>query len=43
MQAIGECERLMVRAALRAENNNRTRAAGRLGIHVRTIFKKLRP
>jgi DNA-binding NtrC family response regulator len=40
-QAIGECERLLVRAALRAENNNRTRAAGRLGIHVRTIFKKL--
>lgn len=41
-QAIGECERLLVQAALRAENNNRTRAAGRLGIHVRTIFKKLR-
>jgi DNA-binding NtrC family response regulator len=40
-QAIGECERLLVRAALRAEKNNRTRAAGRLGIHVRTIFKKL--
>jgi DNA-binding NtrC family response regulator len=40
-QAIGECERMLVRAALRAENNNRTRAAGRLGIHVRTIFKKL--
>jgi len=41
-QAISECERLLVQAALRAENNNRTRAAGRLGIHVRTIFKKLR-
>jgi DNA-binding NtrC family response regulator len=40
-QAIGECERMLVRAALRAEKNNRTRAAGRLGIHVRTIFKKL--
>ncbi len=40
-QAISECERMLVRAALRAENNNRTRAAGRLGIHVRTIFKKL--
>jgi DNA-binding NtrC family response regulator len=40
-QAIGECEKLLVRAALRAENNNRTRAADRLGIHVRTIFKKL--
>jgi DNA-binding NtrC family response regulator len=41
-QAIGECERLLVRAALRAERENRTRAANRLGIHVRTIFKKLR-
>jgi len=41
-QAIGECERLLLREALRAENNNRTRAAERLGIHVRTIFKKLR-
>jgi DNA-binding NtrC family response regulator len=40
-QAIGECERLLVHAALRAEGNNRTRAASRLGIHVRTIFKKL--
>ncbi len=41
-QAIGKCERLLVRAALRAERDNRTRAANRLGIHVRTIFKKLR-
>jgi DNA-binding NtrC family response regulator len=41
-QAIGQCERLLLRAALRAEKNNRTRAAERLGIHVRTIFKKLR-
>jgi DNA-binding NtrC family response regulator len=40
-QVVGECERLLVQAALRAEQNNRTRAAGRLGIHVRTIFKKL--
>jgi two-component system response regulator HydG len=40
-QAMGRCEQLMIRAALRAESNNRTRAAGRLGIHVRTIFKKL--
>jgi len=40
-QAMGRCEQLMIRAALRAEGNNRTRAAGRLGIHVRTIFKKL--
>jgi DNA-binding NtrC family response regulator len=40
-QAMYACERLLVQAALRAENNNRTRAAVRLGIHVRTIFKKL--
>jgi two-component system response regulator HydG len=40
-QAMGRCEQLMIRAALRAEGNNRTKAAGRLGIHVRTIFKKL--
>ena len=40
-RAMAECERLLIRAALRAEGNNRTRAAGRLGIHVRTIFKKL--
>jgi DNA-binding NtrC family response regulator len=40
-QAMGHCEHLMIRAALRAEADNRTRAANRLGIHVRTIFKKL--
>jgi len=40
-QAITRCEHLLVQAALRAEGNNRTRAAHRLGIHVRTIFKKL--
>jgi two-component system NtrC family response regulator len=40
-EAMGRCEQLMIRAALRAENNNRTKAASRLGIHVRTIFKKL--
>ena len=40
-EAMGRCEQLMIGAALRAEGNNRTRAAGRLGIHVRTIFKKL--
>ena len=40
-QAITRCEHLLVQAALRAEGNNRTRAASRLGIHVRTIFKKL--
>ena len=39
--AIGYCERLLIQAALRAKNNNRTRAAERLGIHVRTIYKKL--
>ncbi len=41
-QAMEECERLLVRAALRAEHDNRTRAATRLGINVRTIFKKRR-
>jgi DNA-binding NtrC family response regulator len=41
--AVDLCEQLMIQAALRAEGNNRTRAASRLGIHVRTIFKKLIP
>jgi len=41
--AVGLCEQLMIQAALRAEGNNRSRAANRLGIHVRTIFKKLLP
>jgi DNA-binding NtrC family response regulator len=41
--AVHLCEQLMIQAALRAEGNNRTRAANRLGIHVRTIFKKLIP
>lgn len=40
-QAMGRCEQALIRAALSAEANNRTRAAQRLGIHVRTIFKKL--
>lgn len=40
-EAVSLCERMLVRSALRAEQNNRTRAAQRLGIHVRTIFKKL--
>ncbi len=40
-EAVALCERMLVRSALRAEDNNRTRAAQRLGIHVRTIFKKL--
>ena len=39
--AIAHCERMLIRAALRVEDNSRTRAAGRLGIHVRTIYKKL--
>jgi two-component system, NtrC family, response regulator AtoC len=40
-QALARCERLLIDAALEAEKENRTRAAQRLGIHVRTIFKKL--
>lgn len=40
-QAVARCESMLIKSALRAENNNRTRAAERLGIHVRTIFKKL--
>jgi DNA-binding NtrC family response regulator len=36
-EAVEFCERL----ALRAEAGNRTRAAARLGIHVRTLYKKL--
>jgi DNA-binding NtrC family response regulator len=40
-QATAACEEMLVRAALRAEGHNRTRAAARLGINVRTIYKKL--
>ena len=40
-QATAACEDMLVRAALRAEGDNRTRAAARLGINVRTIYKKL--
>jgi DNA-binding NtrC family response regulator len=40
-QAVDLCERAIIEAALRAERDNRTRAAERLRIHVRTIFKKL--
>jgi DNA-binding NtrC family response regulator len=40
-EATATCERMLVDAALRSENNNRTRAAGRLGINVRTIYKKM--
>ena len=40
-EVIEYCERLLIDAALKSERDNRTRAAERLGIHVRTIFKKL--
>jgi DNA-binding NtrC family response regulator len=40
-QATLACEDMLVSAALQAERNNRTRAAARLGINVRTIYKKL--
>ncbi len=40
-ELMSRCERNLINQALRAEQNNRTRAARRLGIHVRTIFKKL--
>ncbi len=40
-EAISVCERLLIDEALRTEEDNRSRAAARLGIHVRTIFKKL--
>ncbi len=42
-QATAACEDMLVAAALEAELNNRTRAAARLGINVRTIYKKLLP
>lgn len=42
-QATAACEEMLVAAALEAELNNRTRAAARLGINVRTIYKKLLP
>lgn len=41
-QVVEVCEQALIRAALGAEAQNRTRAANRLGIHVRTIFKKMR-
>lgn len=40
-EALATCERRLIETALRLENDNRSRAAQRLGIHVRTIFKKL--
>jgi DNA-binding NtrC family response regulator len=39
--AVMTCQQMLVRAALRAEGSNRTRAAKRLGINVRTIYKKM--
>jgi len=41
-EAVARCEHAIIDAALTAEHGNRTRAADRLGIHLRTIFKKLR-
>ncbi len=41
-EAVDRCEQAIIAAALDAEHGNRTRAADRLGIHLRTIFKKLR-
>jgi DNA-binding NtrC family response regulator len=41
-EAVSRCEHAIINAALSAEHGNRTRAADRLGIHLRTIFKKLR-
>lgn len=40
-EAMNLCELLLIRQALQSEDNNRTKAAARLGIHVRTIFKKI--
>jgi len=40
-EALAHCERAIIEAALRSEDGNRTRAAERLRIHLRTIFKKL--
>jgi DNA-binding NtrC family response regulator len=41
-EAVARCEHVIIAAALDAEHGNRTRAADRLGIHLRTIFKKLK-
>ncbi len=41
LEATSFCEETLIRKALQEECENRTRAAQRLGIHVRTIFKKL--
>jgi DNA-binding NtrC family response regulator len=41
-EAIDYCEQALIVEAVRAADNNKTRAASKLGINVRTIFKKLR-
>lgn len=38
---VAEAERVLIRRALEATNQNRTRAAGLLGISVRTLRNKL--
>jgi DNA-binding NtrC family response regulator len=40
-EAVTFCEEAIISQALRHEDHNRTRAADKLGIHVRTMFKKL--
>lgn len=40
-EAVAHCEQVMIQAALRVEADSRTRAAQRLKIHLRTLFKKL--
>jgi transcriptional regulator with PAS, ATPase and Fis domain len=40
-EAVSLCERILVGEALKIQKGNRTRAAKSLGIHVRTLFKKL--
>jgi DNA-binding NtrC family response regulator len=38
---IDHCESTLLQRALQEENQNRTRVAQRLGMHIRTLFKKL--
>ena len=40
-QAVDRCERALIVIALQRAGNNRTHAAERLGIHLRTLYKKL--
>jgi DNA-binding NtrC family response regulator len=39
--AVEHCEQLLIGEGLRRSRNNRTRAAASLGIHLRTLYKKL--